>query len=785
MIGKFCMGFQHLFKSAETKSSNIGLLICHNEFRMLYYKILTNGNLVLINNRASRNSDCVNDEVISFMEATDRNGTVVILRKNSSTDKQWFNQAYMGGGHVFLMFPTDFQESFESFINANKKQYSNLQSKYGSVRKNEYFFYSICNNSMNFFSWLLKNYYEYEVNPQMLYFIMRWNEKYPKLSSKLSKGTITAYKNNSNIFKLVTEIINVTQDKRINDSISQFNTAQKHMLQSLPKDCDERKILSQFFRLSDVQKKNFIQKVSSIESLEELIHQLRLVCETHFLWNKESFFEYLNNTKHLDYSIIYDNNNCVVVRVNDYETVRRLAKTTNWCISKEKSYWNQYMSNGYSIQYVLFDFNEKIDSEFSIIGITVQNNRIEHSHSFVNKNLVHRREYNYFPLPTFGNDSENENVYSILKSKQIPLSIFETDCRKQFQFQWNKQSCLAHISKIKNGNYSIVKETDTTLVLKCNFKCLVGIANNKQLENIALTEHLCESIKDLYYLVLFNFDNEIQQEASFFIIQVIPNRPNVCRIGNIYGITYGCSILYSIIHQFDLPITIFTQEENKLLLLSQIMMNGDIKYASELIDSIDNFDYNNLERKDDYLVCMTDAFINTWYGRYSFALFDLVYEKGITLSTLLPKERIIYLLTEIVSTSRNHYRDRNISNEDYEAFANGTLFDMRKCVYIASIQLLNKIKEFEDNKLFIELAKYILNDRIWCDGLYDLIFETALDTFNSINTKTNSRMVVNIIKTAANHSKPNIIKKVLEKHPNSVILANIPMQYQIDDVNKN
>lgn len=785
MIGKFCMGFQHLFKSAETKSSNIGLLIHHNEFKLVYYKILTNGNLVLINTRASRNTDYVNDEVMSFMESTDPNGNVIILRKNSSTDKRWFNQAYMGGGHVFLMFPTDFLESFEAFINVNKKQYSNIKSKYGSGRKSEYFFYSICNNSMNFFSWLLKNYFEYSVNPQMLFFIMRWNEKYPKLSAKLSKGTITAYKNNSNIFQLVSEIINVTQDKRINDSISQFNTTQKHMLQSLPNDCDERKILAQFFRLSDAQKKNFIQKVSSIESLEELIHQLRLACESHFLWNKDSFMEYLNNTKHLDYSIIYDNNNCVVVRVNDYETVRRLAKTTNWCISKEKTYWNQYMSNGYAIQYVLFDFNEKIDSEFSIVGITVQNNRIEHSHSFVNQNLVRRREYNYFPLPTFFNSNNDKDVYALLTEKQIPLSIFETDCRNQFPFQWDKQSCLEQIRNINNCFCEIVKETEKTLVLKCDFKCLVGIASQKQVENISITCHLDENTENLYYLVLFNFDDLIQQEDSFFIVQVIPNRPSACRIGNIYGITYGVSIVYSIIHAFDLPITILTQEENKLFLLSQIMMNGDIKYASELIDSIDNFDYNTLRRKDDYVNYMTDAFFTSLFGKYSFALFDFIYDKGLNLSTLLPKEKIIYFLTEILSSAKQYYYETNISSEDYEAFANGRLLDMRKCMYIASIQLFNKIKEHEDNKIFIELAKFILNDRIWCDGLYELIFETALDAFHSINTKTNARLVLNIIKMASNHSKPDVIKMILSKHPNDVILSNIPTQYQISDVNKN
>ena len=79
----------------------------------------------------------------------------------------------------------------------------------------------------------------------------------------------------------------------------------------------------------------------------------------------------------------------MVLKVFDFETIKQLAKTTNWCISKNKSYWNNYVSpENNTSQYVLFDFSKKEDDKHSIIGFTVMHNKgITNAHDFTNNNL--------------------------------------------------------------------------------------------------------------------------------------------------------------------------------------------------------------------------------------------------------------------------------------------------------------------------------------------------------------------------------------------------------------
>jgi hypothetical protein len=80
--------------------------------------------------------------------------------------------------------------------------------------------------------------------------------------------------------------------------------------------------------------------MSTVGDPNEILHQMAFLADVHFKWNKESLMEYLANNENLSYELKYDKGDVVLLMVNDYDTVKRLAKNTNWCISKNKQYWN-------------------------------------------------------------------------------------------------------------------------------------------------------------------------------------------------------------------------------------------------------------------------------------------------------------------------------------------------------------------------------------------------------------------------------------------------------------
>ena len=80
-------------------------------------------------------------------------------------------------------------------------------------------------------------------------------------TKNLRKNTITAYTSNDDIMSLSEELLILRREKRINDVINMFNTAQKRILRAKAAEFSDKdkETLSKFYRLSETKKSNFIQ----------------------------------------------------------------------------------------------------------------------------------------------------------------------------------------------------------------------------------------------------------------------------------------------------------------------------------------------------------------------------------------------------------------------------------------------------------------------------------------------------------------------------------------------
>lgn len=352
-------------------------------------------------------------------------------------------------GNYNYAAPLTFDEDYAAFCKSNHKVLSSVFGKYISENHSEAkLLYLICDGNANFFTWAVKMIRRHGVSIASIAHIMQFNLEYSQLTKNLKKGNIVALGNSSEVTEAVNEIFNLRAQAIAKQTLNWFNPAQKKLLRDRLDNHETVHTLNNFNRLSRTKRINFIRKVSTIEDADEIIKMMSFLCtNTHFAWNKDSFMEFISNVENLKCEVVFDKNNVVVIRVDDYETIKRLGKTTNWCISKNRQYWEQYMGNnrermdfgfvqdiemdgmpGEMVQmaeeahqeeieekdnsdydkrfnellnsssgttscsprqFMMFDFNQPEDSRYSIVGFTASCARgVTHAHNFVNDNMM-------------------------------------------------------------------------------------------------------------------------------------------------------------------------------------------------------------------------------------------------------------------------------------------------------------------------------------------------------------------------------------------------------------
>lgn len=390
-----------------------------------------------------------------------------------------------------VLLPETFDKDYEAFLKENAKMIKTLTDKIGFSTKDTTTkrLYIYTDGSKNFFQWAVNLYYRYSISMRTIQNILTWNTFYKQLAKNLSRGTITAYNTPESIVQLVDELTNLRNEKRINDAINSFNTAQKKLLKANELSDSDRKTLSKFAKLSDTKRLNFIKKASTIEDFKELMRQMRHVTSTHFDWNKESFMDFINNVEGISYETILDTDNVVLVKVKDYETIKQLGKTTNWCISKNKTYWNNYIENqhGKTTQYMIFDFSKFEDEKLSIVGFTTTHNKgITSAHNFVNDNLMGGDNSAVLnTLKSYLSRFDNsQNIYKIMQNCGIDVTLVANYDKPLYQ--WDREALMDYLYECVNAeNVDIIKSEGDKLVLSIRDRHLRYFLGDAYIDNVS------------------------------------------------------------------------------------------------------------------------------------------------------------------------------------------------------------------------------------------------------------------------------------------------------------
>ena len=612
------------------------------------------------------------------------------------------------------LLPESFEEDYKDFTKTNLKTLKQLFGKYGisdddSIGK---ILFSLTNGSKNFFVWAANLYFHGSSSLHDIKRIMYWEEAYRQLVKRLSKGTITAYTSSKDISLLFTEMMLLRREKRITDVINSFNTAQKKILREVEMDENTKKIFSSFYRLSEGKKINFIQKMSTIDDASEIIHQMSHVTGTHFSWSKESFIDYINNVDCINCEKIYENGDIIVVKVNDFETIKNLAKTTNWCISKNKTYWNNYVGMlGDAEQFMLFDFSQKEDSLYSIVGFTCRYNKgITNAHDFTNNDMLFQRTS--FD-PTLINSYvshliKEEGIYSFLQSLNVDVNLMVK--YEKPLFEWNKESMYKYLYEcVDKNNVIVLCDDGNKVAISVKDKGVRYFIGDSYIDNID---------SDLYgrkHIIFMDFSSQ-QCNANKLVFAIINEGrdgedDSVILMANQHCISVP-ELFDSKLALFKLPYDTIKRMDNITVKLASALetfnMKDAEKYATDNAMIIKTIQYGIGSEN------MSCTIRKSFSSCVSFDYLDFFYNRKLSLSDAMGVYNTSNLLGSTLLLFCGCFRNRNCqmpSQKEIHKLFNReftNIEDAKKVCYFLAIDRM-MTKEITDNTPSIHICSEIMD----------------------------------------------------------------------------
>ena len=741
MIGTSIRSIRHLFRVSDTSLKTI--LVNYRGGHWDICKVFKSpaesefGETVFILNNTIRQSRWGADTVLSSKMFKSIVGKSDILKEYKNIFSISLSEI-PSLSEVFseiVLLPNNFEEQYDKFLKENAKLVTTLQSSLGihtnDIRVKRIYIYS--DDSKNFFQWAVNAYFRNNVSLSTIKHILLWNESYKQLSKNLSKGTITAYTSRDSIIPLLNELSELRKEKRINDSINSFNTLQKKMLKENELSSDVKQALWKLSRLSDTKKTNFIKKVSSIDDFNELTRQLKFATSVHFSWTKESFMDFIDNVEEIKYEKIFENENIVLVKILDYETVKQLGKTTNWCISKNKSYWNNYIENyhGQTTQYMVFDFSKLEDDKLSIIGFTTTKNRgITSAHNFINDNLMGNREQEKVLLNSFiERFNETGNIYDILSNDGIDITLV-VDYDKP-PYEWSQKVVMDYLYEcVKKENVDILVSKGNKIVLSVTDSNICYFFGDCYQDNIS------SDYNSLQHIIFMDFNKNKfdRSKLQFAIIEEDGYGDEDYCIGvfNEHSLEDGANF-DSLLIEFGLPYDTIRRTNNTVVRLKNALFSYNTPMIKECMKKCDGSTLKNLiddicyEAYQDLIYRSIDDFL-------SFDYLNLIYDNGLTLADIMPiasiGELIKHLSQTLKSLSRatsNFTNMEGVTDTDIDDFYNLKTERYEDTKYIGNYLAIKMILENEtklNGEQYNEICRKLSS--------YMTVAERQIDVFEQI-----------------------------------------------------
>ena len=402
-------------------------------------------------------------------------------------------------------------------MNFNKKQMQPLIDKYQINPETNKLFINICemfNEQPNYQIWAVKMIFSKAMDFETLERIHEWVEKNQGAVKLLEKQNIVSYSSAMAIRQLLSEMEGLKKIVLLKNVISCFNTDQRKILtnaiftkQYTPLEANTNKdiknwytLFEKFSKLPMARRNNVYIMCSSIRDIIGIETQIRNAIEEKYEWNKEDMLAFMeNNTKGCE--VVFNEGPYVILLVTNYDASKKLCGggRTQWCLTKNESYFKDYAGGNSRDQYFYFDFSRKETDCFAHIGFTIEKgNGVLYAQTCDNHDM--RNGYRQ--------GGEVKTFADIMNNAGVKMSLFMR-LRGKFPFGWNIVSVIEAAKKNKDL-FSIVFDDKNKLI--------VEIANTKGLSNFInhtfISAMNCPLNDSHKLFILLDFDKNENEEKS-------------------------------------------------------------------------------------------------------------------------------------------------------------------------------------------------------------------------------------------------------------------------------
>lgn len=115
---------------------------------------------------------------------------------------------------------------------------------------------------------------------------------------------------------------------------------------------------------------NIGKKVAGFQDSESFNKALKRYLDSLNGFSKESLIE---KTKGLNVNKVYESDDMVIMKVNDFEASSKIG-SASWCLSRTEHYFESYVTSPKNYQFFIFDYSKQSTDKDSMIGITLRQN---------------------------------------------------------------------------------------------------------------------------------------------------------------------------------------------------------------------------------------------------------------------------------------------------------------------------------------------------------------------------------------------------------------------------
>jgi hypothetical protein len=122
---------------------------------------------------------------------------------------------------------------------------------------------------------------------------------------------------------------------------------------------------------AEVLKGQVFNKLARYQESDELLKALETFSDANINWSLDSTIKEISSQKGA--TLVGRDNNCLVIKVEDFAAAEALGKGSSWCISTSASQFSTYTRDSKQ-QYYILDFDKPATDVHAMIGVTLKDN---------------------------------------------------------------------------------------------------------------------------------------------------------------------------------------------------------------------------------------------------------------------------------------------------------------------------------------------------------------------------------------------------------------------------